>query len=193
MKNLIFKDLRYRLDTELKFDQYMVVPLMVKGEVLGVLEVLAENSVCQGQDCREFLQTMAVQLAIALDNANLANQKELAFEALQNSYEATIEGWAFALEMRDKETAGHSERVVELTLALAKRVGFSEEQLTHLRRGVRLHDIGKMSIPDRVLLKPGSLNEEEWEIMKQHPVYAFKFVKGNSLFAASSRHSILPP
>jgi PAS domain S-box-containing protein len=176
-KNSDFQDLRYRLNTELELEQYMVVPLMVKGEVLGVLEVLAEKSVCHGPDCREFLQTMAVQLAIALDNANLANQKELAFEALQNSYEATIEGWALALEMRDKETAGHSERVVELTIELAKRVGFSDEECTHLRRGVRLHDIGKMSIPDRVLLKPGSLNEEEWEIMKQHPVYAYNLLK----------------
>ncbi len=176
-KKFNFQDLRYRLDTELNFEQYMVVPLMVKGEVLGVLEVLAEKSVCHGQDCREFLQTMAVQLAIALDNANLANQKEIAFEALQNSYEATIEGWALALEMRDKETAGHSKRVVELTLELAKRMGFSNEECTHLRRGVRLHDIGKMSIPDRVLLKPGSLNEEEWEIMKQHPVYAYNLLK----------------
>lgn len=168
---------KQRLNTETDFSQYAVVPLNVKGETLGILEGLARDTICHGADCRDFLEAMAVQLAIALDNALLSQQREQAFAELQASYEATIQGWALALEMRDKETAGHSERVVNFTMRLAKQMGIDGKDLLHLRRGVLLHDIGKMGIPDRVLLKPGSLTEEEWVIMKQHPVHAFNLLK----------------
>ena len=87
-----------------------------------------------------------------------------------------MEGWSSALELREQETAGHCERVVELTLTLAQKFGFCGEQLQQLRRGALLHDIGKMGIPDSVLLKPGTLNEREWEIMRRHPEYAHQLI-----------------
>jgi putative nucleotidyltransferase with HDIG domain len=74
--------------------------------------------------------------------------------------------------MRDKETEGHSRRVTEMTLRIAEKIGLENEEIIHIRRGALLHDIGKMGIPDRILLKPGKLTDEEWIIMKQHPVYA---------------------
>lgn len=95
---------------------------------------------------------------------------------LAQAYDETLAGWAKALELRDQETEGHSQRVTEMTVQLAEAMGFSEAELVHVRRGALLHDIGKMGIPDNILLKPGPLTEEEWQIMRQHPVYAYEML-----------------
>jgi len=95
---------------------------------------------------------------------------------LQQAYDATIEGWSRALDYRDHETEGHSQRVTELTLRLARAVGMCEEELIHVRRGALLHDIGKMAVPDRILLKPGPLDDGEWELMRRHPAYAHEML-----------------
>jgi hypothetical protein len=92
------------------------------------------------------------------------------------AYDTTIEGWARALELRDKDTEGHTRRVYEMTVQVAQRFGLGEEELAHVRRGAMLHDIGKMGVPDSILLKPESLTEEEWTIMKKHPEYAFQML-----------------
>lgn len=98
---------------------------------------------------------------------------EEAHRQLLNAYDQTIEGWSRALDLRDKETEGHSQRVTQLTLTLAKAAGLEEEKLTHIRRGALLHDIGKLGIPDSILLKPSRLDEDEWELMRQHPQMAY--------------------
>ncbi|MFZ5887154.1 MAG: HD domain-containing phosphohydrolase [Chloroflexota bacterium] len=98
---------------------------------------------------------------------------EEAHRQLLNAYDQTIEGWSRALDLRDKETEGHSQRVTQLTLALAKAAGLDDETLVHIRRGALLHDIGKLGIPDSVLLKPSNLDEDEWELMRQHPQMAY--------------------
>lgn len=82
------------------------------------------------------------------------------------------------MELRDQETAGHTERVTSLTLRLARALGVPEEDLEHLRRGAILHDVGKIAIPDAILLKPGPLTEEEWAVMKMHPIYAYQWLSG---------------
>ncbi|RYF46768.1 MAG: HD-GYP domain-containing protein, partial [Cytophagaceae bacterium] len=89
------------------------------------------------------------------------------------AYDTTLEGWSRALDLRDKETEGHTMRVTELTMRLAQTLGLSDTEISHIRRGALLHDIGKMGIPDAILFKPGPLTEEEWGIMRRHPVYAF--------------------
>ncbi len=91
-------------------------------------------------------------------------------------YDETINGWARALELRDKETEGHSQRVTGLTVELARRMNFPEQELVNVRRGAQLHDMGKIAIPDSILLKPGPLSEQEWEQMRKHPVYAFELL-----------------
>ncbi|MBL8063002.1 MAG: PAS domain S-box protein [Anaerolineales bacterium] len=96
-----------------------------------------------------------------------------AHNQLRDAYEKTIEGWVRALDLRDRETEGHTQRVTELTIKVASRLGFTEEELSHIKRGALLHDMGKMAIPDEILQKPGPLNETEWEKMRQHPVYAY--------------------
>jgi putative two-component system response regulator len=95
---------------------------------------------------------------------------------LQKAYDATLEGWAHALELRDSETQGHSMRVTQKTLELARAMGITDGDLDHVRRGALLHDIGKMGIPDAVLQKPGPLTAEEWTVMKRHPEYAYRLL-----------------
>lgn len=103
------------------------------------------------------------------------NEKDLqeAHNNLQEAYDRTIEGWVRALDLRDRETEGHTQRVTEITVKVAEAVGFPTEELIHIRRGALLHDMGKMAIPDEILQKPGPLNEIEWAKMQQHPQYAY--------------------
>jgi putative nucleotidyltransferase with HDIG domain len=97
---------------------------------------------------------------------------------LQETYDLTLVGWAKALEYRDRETEGHSQRVTSLCTQLASQLGISKNDLENVRRGALLHDIGKMAIPDTILLKEGSLTEEDWEMVKKHPVYARDLIEG---------------
>jgi len=108
------------------------------------------------------------QSQVALQRAN---------EDLREAYDKTIEGWVLALDLRDRETEGHTQRVTELSLQLARAFGFGENELLYVRWGALLHDIGKMGVPDRILLKEGPLTDEEWVIMRQHPVYAHEMLR----------------
>jgi putative nucleotidyltransferase with HDIG domain len=80
------------------------------------------------------------------------------------------------MDLRDKETEGHTQRVTELTLKMAHALHIGEENLAHIRRGALLHDIGKLGIPDAILLKEGKLTDEEWVIMRKHPIYAHEML-----------------
>ncbi len=99
-------------------------------------------------------------------------------EEILRAYEATLEGWVRALDLRDGETQGHSRRVVDLTVRLAREFGVCTEQLVHVRRGALLHDVGKMALPDTILLKAGELDEEEQALMRRHPEHAWEMLKG---------------
>ncbi len=156
---------------------YAAVPLEAKGQLVGVLEVFKRKSFTPEQDWLNFLKTLAGQAAIAIDSARLFEDLHRSNQELYLAYDNTLEGWAHALEMRDQETEGHSRRVTELTMRLARTMGMSDEQLAHLRRGTLLHDIGKMGIPDHILRKPGPLSEEEWDLMRQHPLRAYEMLK----------------
>jgi putative nucleotidyltransferase with HDIG domain len=123
-----------------------------------------------------FLETLAGQAAIAIDNAELVENLEQSNLELRLAYNNTLEGWARALELRDFETRGHSQSVTDLTIQLARAVGIPEDTLVHVQRGALLHDIGKMGIPDQILLKNSKLDEDEWEIMRQHPIYAYEML-----------------
>jgi putative nucleotidyltransferase with HDIG domain len=108
-----------------------------------------------------------------VDAAKLFADLQLSNQEMVSAYESTLEGWARALELRERETEGHSRRVVDLTVHLAEAMGIPAQDLDHLRRGALLHDIGKMGIPDAILHKPGSLTPLEWSVMRQHPQYAY--------------------
>ena len=158
------------------FKSYYGVPLVAKGEVKGLLEIFHRTRLAPDAEWLDFLETFASQAAIAIDNAQL-------FEGLQRSnfelglaYDSTIEGWSRALDLRDRETEGHTQRVTELTVSLARQLGFSDEDVLQVRRGALLHDIGKMGVPDAILLKAGPLSEEEWVLMKKHPTFAYELL-----------------
>jgi PAS domain S-box-containing protein len=114
------------------------------------------------------------QAQLALQHTNIALQQ--ANRDLSEAYENTIAGWVMALDLRDHETEGHTQRVTEMTVRLARSLGCSDEEIVHIRRGAQLHDIGKMGIPDEILLKPGPLTDEEWEVMRRHPQYAYQML-----------------
>lgn len=155
------------------FGFYAAVPFYTEKSMAGVLELFQKAPRILSDDDRDFLQTFSGQMAIALENANLLKNLLNANQSLIRTYDTTIEGWSRALDMRDKETEGHTLRVTVMTLELARKMHFSEEELVHVRRGALLHDIGKMGVPDHILLKADALTEAEWKIMKQHPQFAY--------------------
>jgi diguanylate cyclase (GGDEF)-like protein/PAS domain S-box-containing protein len=158
------------------FVAYFAVPLVAKGHLHGVLEVFHRGPLDPDSEWLDFLDALAGQAAIAAENAHLLQALEQSNRELATSYDATIEGWARALDLRDRETEGHSRRVTEMTVHLARIMGIAAADLVHVRRGALLHDIGKMGIPDCILLKPGPLSDEEWEVMKRHPGYAYEWL-----------------
>jgi len=162
------------LDPE--FCAYYGVPLIVKDRVEGVLELFSRTPLDPDTEWLNFLETLAGQAALAIDRAALFESMQQANIELSLAYDTTLEGWARALELRDIETEGHSRRVAEMTVRLAQALGVSDAELVHVRRGALLHDIGKMGIPDSILLKPGSLTPEEWEVMRKHPTYAYEML-----------------
>jgi HD-GYP domain-containing protein (c-di-GMP phosphodiesterase class II) len=154
------------------FVSYFGVPLIAKGQVLGVLEIFNRSLITPNVEWLSFLEMLGGQAAIAIDNATLFSNLQRSNTEITSAYDATIDGWSRALDMRDHETEGHTQRVTEMTLQLARRTAIPRDELIHLRRGAALHDIGKMGIPDRILHKPGPLTAEEWDTMRQHPQYA---------------------
>ena len=173
MENPEIDFVRKSLITEEKFRSYCAIPLIAKGQVKGVLEIFQCDKSALDQEWSEFLQALAAQAAIAIDNATLFNELQTSNVELVIAYDSTIESWGKALNLRDKETEDHTQRVTETTLRLLRIYGMSEKELVHVRRGALLHDIGKMGVPDAILLKKGPLTTEEEEIMHQHPLHAF--------------------
>ncbi|THF70157.1 HD domain-containing protein [Deinococcus sp. Arct2-2] len=155
---------------------YYAAPIIANGKVLGVLEVLHRQPFEPSSVWLELFELLISQAAIAVDNAGLFRALEHTTLELRFAYEETIEGWARALDLRDHETEGHSRRVTELTVRLCQHLGLPAEQLVDVRRGALLHDIGKMGVPDAILLKPDKLTPEEWNKMKQHPRFAVELL-----------------
>ncbi len=158
------------------FISYFSVPLIAKGQVKGVLDTFNRNLLMPDQEWINFLETLAGQAAIAIDNSTLLEDLHQSNIELTLAYDTTLEGWSNALDLRDKETEGHTQRVVDLTMRMAKEMGMNDEEIIHVRRGALLHDIGKMGIPDEILLKPGPLLPEEWVTMRKHTNMAYELL-----------------
>lgn len=159
------------------FIAYFGVPLLVKGELKGILELFQRVYVERDKAWLDLMDTLAQQTAIALDSYFLLDALQRSNLELELAYETTLEGWARALEMRDYETQGHTQRVAALTVDLARVLGIRGEELTHIRRGALLHDIGKIAVSDTILLKKGSCTEDEWKVIRQHPRFGYEMLQ----------------
>ena len=156
----------------------LYIPLFMKEQPTGVLIVGTVEKVRTFSDHElELARTLSFQIALAVANARLFQSVQRANEELVHAYDATLEGWARALEMRDANTEGHTRRVTEMTVLLASRMNLPSASLEHLRRGALLHDIGKMAIPDYILYNPDTLSEAEQAIMKKHPLLAYQLLQ----------------
>jgi PAS domain S-box-containing protein len=158
------------------FVSYYCVPLITKGLIKGVMEVYFRRPFNADAEWMEFLEMLAQQSAIAINNAELLNSLQISNNDLKNAYDSTLQGWVEALDLRDKENDGHSLRVTDATLRLAIHFNFEDKEMTGIKRGALLHDIGKISISDTILNKPGPLSDEEWIIMRKHPEFAFQLL-----------------
>lgn len=161
----------------------IIAPMIFQGNVIGVVQVMSNRLNAYTQQHLRLIEAACTQMAVASNNAILYRQAQdeiheriQAQRKLQESYDSTLMGWVAALERREKETAGHSKRVTELTLRFAEKLNIPQEERIHLWRGALLHDVGKLVIPDHILLKQDSLDEEEWDVMKMHGEYAYEWL-----------------
>jgi HD-GYP domain-containing protein (c-di-GMP phosphodiesterase class II) len=159
------------------FITYYAIPLFAKEQLLGVFEIFHRSTFSADQDWMNFMNTLAGQAAIAIDSAMMFKDLQRTNAELTLAYDKTIDGWSRALDLRDKETEDHTRRVTELTLRLAQCMNIPEAEMIHIRRGATLHDIGKVSMPDDILFKPAPLTEDEWTIMRRHPLIAAEMLK----------------
>ena len=166
---------KLEFETE-KFVSYVGVPLITKGRLVGVLEIFQRDILKPTDDWFSLLEMVAGLAAIAIDFQNLYQNLAKSQAEISTAFDKLIVGWAEALELRGIESKGHSSRVVELTLDLAKRLDLKEEEMQDLRRGALLHDIGKMGIADEILLKKTHLSKEERKKIGKHPVDAFNLL-----------------
>jgi PAS domain S-box-containing protein len=162
----------------------LLIPLLVSGDWYGYIgfDCCLEERSWADQEIA-LLKIAAAQISTAIENHRLleevvldARMMERSNKELKQAYEETLEGWARALELRDSDTEGHTRRVADLTLKIGTHLGLSENQLVHLHRGALLHDIGKMAVPDHILGKKDALTEDEWEIIRQHPIHAYEML-----------------
>ena len=158
------------------FQAYIALPLIAKSELKGVILLFLYDLIAPDKDWFNYLETMSGQAAIAIESGQLFEELQKANLELSMAYDETIEGWSRALDLRDHETEGHCNRVTDITIEMASFLGVADSNLVHIRRGCLLHDIGKVGIPDSILLKPGKLTPEEWEIMQQHPRLAYELL-----------------
>ncbi len=152
---------------------WMGIPLIAHEKIIGYITLDSLEVDTFDQNTATLAQTFALHATAAIENTQLFENLQKSNQELSMAYDTTLAGWAKALELRDKETHGHTNRVTDLTMELARFIGLSKTELIHLRRGVLLHDIGKMGVPDEILHKAGPLTEKEWIEMRKHPQYAF--------------------
>ena len=151
-------------------------PLRLDGQVIGALTVYAPEAGWFSDKEVELLDELAADISFALHALEHEAQRQRAELELRQAYDETIVGWSRALDLRDKETEGHSQRVTELTLRLAARLGLPPDELVHVRHGALLHDIGKMGVPDAILRKPDALDADELAQMRRHPQLAYELL-----------------
>jgi response regulator RpfG family c-di-GMP phosphodiesterase len=154
------------------FVGYLAAPLVVRERVVAVLELYSREPLLLSNDWVQYLSILAGQAAMAVRKDEIIRNQTRANIQLELAYGETLEAWMRAVELRDHYTAGHTQRVTEMALRLSTKIGVAADMLEHITRGALLHDVGKLAVPDEILMKNGPLNETEWKVMRQHPVHA---------------------
>lgn len=155
---------------------YSGFPLIVKGAVKGVLELFKRGEEQVDEETSSFLETIAQSAAIAMESTQNFEKLQRTNKELIQAYDDTLLGWVNFLDLRDKETEGHTLRAQDITLLLCTEFGYSLDELSDIRRGVLLHDIGKVGVPDAILNKPGPLTPEERLVIQKHPEFAYQML-----------------
>lgn len=160
-----------------QMESMQILPLYARGKSLGVVLVLHQGSKDIPSESVAFANALVTQASIGIDNASLFSEIQSFNKELRKAYDDTIEGWARAVNLRNRETAEHTRRVAEMALTIAEEnYSFSESELRDIWYGALLHDIGKIAVPDEILFKPGRLTDEEWEVMHRHPEAAYEML-----------------
>ncbi|HMF55693.1 MAG TPA: HD domain-containing phosphohydrolase [Pyrinomonadaceae bacterium] len=158
---------------------YIMKPFDLEHVELAVRRALDHRSLLVSKRRYEsYLEELVEQRTKELDHA---------LDSLEDAYRSTLKALAAALEARDHETHGHSERVVSFSLRLGRQLGLNEEQLRSLEFGALLHDIGKIGVPDSILRKPAALTDSEWEKMREHPLHGRQILRGIEFLEGASR------
>jgi HD-GYP domain-containing protein (c-di-GMP phosphodiesterase class II) len=155
------------------------VPLTIQGEIIGVIEIFNQQILDLGKSRVAFLEIIATKIAKAIANTGLFTDLFGPQTILPVTDQSNIEGLSHALNLQDKETEAHSQRAAKMTVLIAKSMGIHENRLERIQKGSLLHDIGKMGVPENIINKPGPLSDDEWEVVRRHPVYAYNLIKHN--------------
>jgi HD-GYP domain-containing protein (c-di-GMP phosphodiesterase class II) len=154
------------------FVSYYGLPLIASGRILGVLELFQRSSSTNDREWLDYLDGLAAHVAFAIEKIWLIEDLQRSNDELGRAYDGLIEGWSRALAARTRETPQESKRLIDMAMRFARLVGLDHADLTQYRRGAMLHDIGNMSLPDSILLQPGSLSSQEWDVVRTHPLHA---------------------
>lgn len=168
------------------FHSYLALPLIGHNDLVGALEVAWKQRQYSIPGSMEFLERVTEQIAFAIERTNILRDLRQNNSDLTARYNAMIEGLSRALELRDLETEGHTRRVSLLTMELVQHMEIGAEQWNSIRQGALLHDIGKIGVPDAILLKPGSLTAQERKVMQQHVQYGYNILAP----ITNSRHTL---
>jgi putative nucleotidyltransferase with HDIG domain len=161
----------------LEMQSYLGVPIRFKDKVIGVLSFQSPKSNLFDESTTSLFTAFANQLGVVIANKRLFTEMDVVLKKLEKSYNVTLRSLVSALDFRERETRYHSIRVALYAVELAKRLNVPERELKYVYWGGILHDIGKIGVPDKILLKPAKLTEEEWKIMRKHPEVGYVIVK----------------
>lgn len=172
----------------------LTAPLTAQGQVIGAVHALDKDRTDGfSTEDQMLLETVGAQLGAAIENSRLYHREQQhaaslarALDELQHTYDATLEALSGALDLRDNETEGHARRVTRYTVRIAGALGVGGQELVDIERGALLHDIGKIGVPDAILLKPDRLTDEEWAVMRQHPTLGFNMLRGIFFLAGAA-------
>ena len=162
---------------EKNFKSYLGLPLLYRNEIVGVMELFHRGNINVDKDFYRYLLILSGLATLLISSAKMSESSNQTVIKLETAYGVTLEAWSTALEIREKTSIGHARRVTELTIQMAAQLKLDDEDMINLTRGAILHDIGKMILPDSILSKKGPLSDNEWALMKKHPVYACELLQ----------------